>query len=275
MKNPATLGLLFLLCAASAAAQSIHLSLNIAPRPNPYLSAWETKRETAILTVTNLTGKPVTARLNARVLVDGTLMAETKPTKMRMLTINPGVSNYFADEIVPDYAIIFYGDVERSAKRTGMLPAGTYEMCVEMFDDNAELLSAPACRVFFVTSYQLPTLLNPADQSSIPLASRPVFRWSPVVPAPLEGARYRLLLFEVYEGQFPMQAFRANMPVMDVEIALRTQLIWPAEYPLPDKPGQYVWTVQTLDGGGRPVGEKDGFTDPAVFDVGVTGDVKR
>jgi hypothetical protein len=266
MFRHATLVLLgLLLCFGTAAAQSLSLSLNVSAHPNPYLSEWEARRETAILTVTNLTGASVRGKLHARVLVDGTLKAETNVDKMPVLDLAAGVSNYFADEIIPNYAVTFYGNVEATARRTGMLPAGNYELCVELLDAENRTISQPVCRMFFVTSYQLPILLQPAADATIDAARRPIFRWTPVVPVVPGGVVYRVLLFEVLPGQYPMQAFRANQPIMDIEVPMQSQLIWPAEIPLPDERMQYVWTVQALTMKRDPVGEREGFSEPVHF----------
>ncbi len=265
------LALVFLLAAPlCAAAQGITLSLNVSARPNPYLSEWEARRETAMLTVTNLTGAPVQARISARVFVDGVLKAETETGKMPLLSIGTGVSLFLADEIVPGGAVKFYGNVDEVAQRTGMLPAGAYEFCVTLLNAQDEQISGPVCRLFTVTSYQLPTLLQPgvaaADAGAAPMpivpGQRPVFRWTPIIPTPPGGAVYRVLLFEILPGQKPMQAFRANQPIMDVEVRSMTQLVWPADVPLPDQPGELLWSVQTLDLSGRPLGDGPGFSEP-------------
>jgi hypothetical protein len=256
---------LALCCSGLAFAQSLTLSLNISSHPNPYISSWETRRETAILTATNLTGAPVKGRLHARVLVDGDLKAETVLDRMPEITIPVGVSMYFADELVPGSAVKFYGSVDKTAQRTGMLPAGTYQFCVELADELGKPISVAACRGFNVTSYQLPVLLQPMADARFGRGQRPMFRWAPVVPPPPRGVIYRVLLFEVLEGQYPMQAFRANAPVMDLEVFRLNQLLWPAEFPLPDKAQKFVWTVQALDENRNPIGEREGFSEPVVF----------
>ncbi len=252
----------------TVAGQQLQLTLNVSPRPNPYLSEWETRRERAILTVTNPSSSPVEARLRARVLIDGKVVAETRDGNMPALSINPGVSNFFADEILPGDAVKFYGKVEKTAQRTGMLPAGIYQLCVELTDLTGMVISQPVCRSFTVTAYQLPALLQPAAETKLPMGARPTFRWTPVIPSPQGVVTYRVLLFEVLQGQYPMQAFRANQPIMDIEVPISAQLIWPAEIPLPTEPMQYIWTVQALDESRRPVGEREGFSEPAVFEVG-------
>ena len=202
---------LFYVAGYACRAQGLTLSLNVSSHPNPYLSEWESHRETAILTITNLTGAPVKCRLHARVLLDGDLKAETNTDKMADLTIPMNVSMYFADELVPGSAVKFYGEVEKTAKKTGMLPAGTYQLCVELVNNLHKPISEAVCRSFFVTSYQLPTLLHPINDTRFGMGQRPMFRWTPVIPSPPRGVIYRVMLFEVLQGQYPMQAFRANM----------------------------------------------------------------
>jgi len=259
--------ILALICAN---AQQLQLTLNVSSRPNPYISMWESKRETAVLTVMNGGTTAVAARMHARILLDGTIQAETNSDEMPVLNIETGVTLYFAEEILPLTSVIFHGSGKRAAQRTGMLPAGTYELCVELLSPAGSRLSQTVCKRFFVTDFQNPTLLSPIEDRKISHPDRPLFRWTPVMPAPPGSVIYRLLLFEVLPGQYPMQAFRANMPVIDMDVRGRTQLIWPAEYMLPTESTNYVWTIQTLDENRNPVGEKDGYSEPGFFTYRMT-----
>jgi len=257
----------FLVIASSAAsAQQLRVSLNMSPRPSPYLAEWQTRRETAILTVTNTGNSSVEAKLRAKVSLDGNLRAETKTPSMPVIDLPPGVSTFHPDQIIPYDAVRFTGGVEQTAVRTGMLPAGNYELCVELLPpDDGRPLTQPVCRQFTLTSYQLPTLLQPENGASIAATPKPTFRWTPVSPTPQGGAKYMLKVFELLAGQTASSLLSAGVPLYEREIAAQTQLIWPAEFVLPDGEKQYAWSVQTLDQSGNPLGDRDGWAEPFAF----------
>ncbi|MBI5647224.1 MAG: carboxypeptidase regulatory-like domain-containing protein [Ignavibacteriae bacterium] len=251
---------------ASSDAQQLRLTLTMSAKPSPYISDWATHRETVLLTVMNPGSAPVDAKLRAIVRLDGTIKAQTRTAAVPVVSVPPGVSTYYADQILPPEAVSFSGGVERTAMRTGMLPAGTYELCVDLVDaSGAQPLSQPACRNFQVTSYQLPTLLAPENRASLNRAARPTFRWTPVVPAPPGGARYRVKIFEVLQGQTAGTLLRSGMPVYEQEIAGLTQMLWPTDFQPSGVTKNYAWSVQVIDDNGRPLGEQDGWAEPFSF----------
>ena len=106
-----------------------------------------------------------------------------------------------------------------------------------------------------------------------------MFRWTPVVPRPSFAISYRLQVFEVLEGQTPINAFRTNRPIMDLPDISNTQLLWPADFELPRIGQQYIWTVRATDEQGSPIGEPDGYATPftlnCIQEVKSTDTVKK
>ena len=254
-----------------ALAQSqVRLSLTMSPRPSPYLSDWSSKKETVILTVTNTTAETFAARFDAQLTRDGSQAAETKFAQMPTVQIPPGVSTFFADQILPGNAVKIYGNAQETAVRTGMLPAGSYQLCVNLLDatdPSKKLASIPSCKNFNLTGYQRPQLISPADKSQVGRTMPPTFRWVPVVPTPSIPVRYRLMVFEVLKGQTPMQAFQTNQPIINRFSDLHNQMIWPHDVPFPGTASVLVWTVRAIDENGQPVGEPDGYAQPFSFTI--------
>ncbi|MBS1911317.1 MAG: hypothetical protein JST22_04970 [Bacteroidetes bacterium] len=272
------LGLLFaavLLCMAGPElCAQLRVTLNVAAHPNPYISAWRTHRETAILTVTNPPGAAsVPVKFMVQVKKDGVVQARTKLEKMMIVTIPAGVSTstYFAEQLFPYEAVDFVGNVDRTAIRTGMLTAGNYEFCVDLVNPSsgASLLGEPVCKPFILTSYQAPVLLQPENASTVsPAMPRPTFRWTPVSPTPPSAVTYRLMVFEVLQGQSAMQAFKSNQPILDRRVTGITQMLWPPDFQLPGRVNTYVWSVRAQDDQGNPIGEPGGYADPFTFTMG-------
>ena len=136
---------------------------------------------------------------------------------------------------------------------------------------------AEQTRAFFVTAYQLPVLMQPANGASLDARIAQnivIFRWTSVVPAADQGTRYRVQVFEILEGQTDMQAYRSNRPLLDEE-AIRgsNQFLWRTNLPMLDSTAnsRFIWTVQTIDEKGQPLPTNDAFTqarsEPAVFTI--------
>lgn len=250
--------------------QMLTVTLNVTSRPNPYVSEWASRRETAILTVTNPTGSPVDVKITAKILSGTTLHAETKFNELPVVTIPArSTQTFYGEEVAPFSAMKFYGGVETKTLRTGQIPAGNYTFCIQLRDPvTTEPRSPEVCRPFTIVSYQGPALLQPADKSTIRSGDRPTFRWTSVTPNPPSPVTYRFVLFEVLQGQAPMQAFRGNQPIIDRPVLAATQLLWLPELPLPESGKTYIWSVQALDQAGNPIGDREGFADPFVVTVG-------
>ncbi len=248
----------------------LNVSLNVTARPNPYISAWSTRKETAMFTVIiPPNAQPIQAKFKVEIRLDGDLKARTKLASMPVTTIPAGVSTYYPETLIPMNAVELLGSGKETATKTGMLPAGDYEFCVDLINpaDGSSWLTAPVCRFFSITAYQAPILQFPPDAAVLQPQERPIFRWSAVTPTPPGIVRHRLLVFEVLQGQTPTQAFRSNRPILDREVAAMTQLIWPADFLLPGRVNQYVWTVRAMDEQGSPLGEPDGYAEPFSFTV--------
>lgn len=253
-----------------AHGQQMRISLNVTSNPSPYLSDWTTRKQTVILTVVNSDAKSVEVKLAARISRDGVLQVDTKLDKLPIFTVRPGVNTFYGENLVPESAVTFYGDVDKKVVRSGRLPSGSYQFCLRLH--NAATLAPlgeEQCRPFKIQSYQGPRLIDPAASATVPPPyMRQTFRWSPVAPAYSPNQQYQLVIMEVRSGQTPTQAFRANRPILTRDIKSATQMIWPTDVAL-DTPMTYVWSVRALDDAGDPLGEpKDGWAEPRSFSLG-------
>lgn len=272
MNTRSTIRLVSFICLVAVSqvlGQQVKLQLIMSSNPSRYLADWEKKTETATLQVTNL-GASVAAKLSAKVTLDGVLKAATKFSKMTVLQVPIGSSVFDASQIIPFSSVDFYGDAKQTAIRTGMLPAGNYELCVELLDVKTEkTLIQPACAYFRLVSYQAPVCLQPANGSTVKTLTGQIFRWTPVTPKPTEPVHYKISVFEVLKGQSANQAFRSNKPILSEEVIGTSQFILPPSVMIPDS-GKLVWSVQARDVNGNPIGGKDGWAEPFTFLAGDT-----
>src|SRR5437763_1420202 len=101
--------LLFTLAFGSeASAQSLRADLNISPHPSMRLSDWSSLRETVTLTIFNTSDKNASIRIDAKLSLNGSLIAQTKVGQMPVLSIPAGGSTmYFASDLFPENAVSF------------------------------------------------------------------------------------------------------------------------------------------------------------------------
>ncbi len=270
-----SLTVLILMCAGIcqlAAQNELTIQLIMTPNPTPYVSDWRNETNTARLIVTNNSPENVQARVRTTIARLGERVAATRDAQMDVLTFEPGATTLDPAEIFPLENVQFFGDVDNQVLRSGRIPGGAYEICVDLLEPQTlrTLTQNEICRPFRIVNFQAPLLVLPSNGAQIdPVRERrPIFRWTPVVPAPPDGpaaVRYVLQVFEVLPGQRAVQAFRANQPVLNTETQGITSLPWPPDVELP-APGQsYVWNVRALDADDNPLGEPDGYAEPFTF----------
>lgn len=266
MKKTLWLTLLLLLVTVIPTFAQLKVTLNVSSRPDPYLSNWAQRKETVIVTIINSGSSPVRAKFDCKINKDGSLIVNTKPEKMKILDIPTGVSQYYGEDLVPLEAAKIKDGADQTAIKTGMLPAGSYEFCCSLLDPQDKQITPPVCKSFTLQSYQAPVLLQPEDKSTLAQNKRPMFRWTGVSPKPQFLVKYRLQVFEVLPGQTPMNAFRANRPILDRTDILATQYQWPADVEMPSPKLQHIWTVRAIDDKGNSIGEPYGYATPFVIE---------
>lgn len=273
---------IFLVCtfAAQFAYSQWSAQLIFSPNPSPYLSDWSSRVNTVTLIVTNLDPTPRDVKILAEIEHNNKLVAYTNADKLMPQTITSGQRTFFGENIVPMAAMHFEDNLDASTQRSGRIPDGTICVRIKVIDASTLELLAEDRKCATIISYTPPYLILPADQAIlcklgennvIEMNSgnpRPIFRWTPVVPAPIEPVRYRLAVFEVLPGQNPSTALRSARPVFERELMGLTELIWPVEYFYPEVGKRYAWSVRALDFFGRPlVSYQDGWATPFSFTV--------
>ena len=188
----------------------------------------------------------------------------------------PSTNLFSLADVVQLPVMQFSASAQKILQHSGRLAAGAYTFTVQLYNSRDSLL-AERIAVLNVTAFQLPVLMAPADNAGLDahVASGVItFRWTRLIPVLQELPRYRVQVFEILNTQTPMQAFRSNTPLLDVEAPKgATQLIWRSNLPMTDSNSnrQFIWTVQTLDFNGNPIPASDansaGRSEPAVFRI--------
>lgn len=282
----------------SCLAQS-NTNLVVVPQPPGSLLNWSTKDLTYI--ITNQGGAIRQAVIKAVLTtVDGTPVATTNLAKAKVRILGTGTLLFYAADVIPLEAIIFVGKYKTSLERSGKLPAGSYQLCVQLVTPVDYVpISEQRCRNFTIASFQLPIPMMPANEDVIEAEKAQTaitFRWTPVAPRPAEQVKYIVTVFEILDKQTPMQALRSNQPLLTKEIIGTTQYIWQPqlsfiktkiwtndakadslyskeELSVRDSVDAttFIWTIQTTDLRGTPFGDgnvnSDGISEPNTFTI--------
>ncbi len=258
----------------------IMLNLALNSRPQPYLSDWANPVNGQMI-ISFMQGPALddpSVKLKTTLLdQSGSVLGVSNLNASRIYMLKPGVNQFTMADALQLQNLMLPGNVQNILQRTGRLAAGQYQLMVEIMNAAGDIVRAKQTKPFFITSYQLPILMSPANGAGLDahIAQNMItFRWTSIIPASSELTFYRVQVFEILPGQEPMQAFRGNRPVLD-EPAIRgtTQFIWRPNLPMLDSTAnrRFIWTVQSLDVNGLPVPSADmtsqGRSEPAIFNI--------
>lgn len=225
--------------------------LRISPRPSTRLADWMSWRETASLLITS--DKSTTVKIEAKLSLNGSVIVSTKGTMSPVQVTSPQTT-FFASDIFPENSVSFFGDLKATTMRSGILPEGSYELCITLTDIENHR-TASTCRSFFLTKYIMPTLLQPENNKKIVSGTErtTLFVWTPVIPQPPMSVNYRLRIVEILPGQSAQQALTVNNPLFERTSVNSTQLLWPQEIPISGMGGNLAWAVEPEDESGNPL----------------------
>ena len=270
--------LMFLMVQVAQAQITLNLALN--KRPQPWLSDWvnPVNGQMIITYMVRPTLNDPSVKLKTTLLDErGNIIGISDINSARIYTLKAGVNQFSIADALQLQNLALQGNFQNLLQRTGRLTAGQYQLTVEVMNTTGDVVRAKQTRFFFITSYQLPILMQPASGSTLDarLAQNIImFRWTNLIPSSGEFFQFRVQVFEILPGQTPMQAFRGNRPLLD-EPAIKgsTQYIWRPNLPMLDSTAnkQFIWTVQTLDANGLPIPGMDmniqGRSEPAIFSI--------
>ncbi len=206
-------------------------TLIVSPTPPGSLLDWSIKDLTYIISGSAGVSGQVLIKATLKT-TDGTVAATTDLAKARLITINPAAGNVilYAADVIPLQTMIFNGKFKTSMDKSGKLPAGSYQLCVQLVRPVDFLpLSQEQCRNFTIAAFQLPIPMMPANEMVLDIEKAKnviTFRWTPVAPRPSQPLTYRVTVFEILPNQTPMQALRSNQPLLAKDIIGTSQYIW-------------------------------------------------
>ncbi len=269
--------LCMLLCLVLATKAQVNIVLNVQPQPPANYNTWSQRNEViTLVAVGSAQGNTVAAKINATLeTADGSPVAKTDITRAPIRQIAGGsTAIFYAKDVLDPSALVFNASFQNQLNKTGKLKAGVYKLTVTLVNDNGSApVSNQQVKIFTVVAAQLPVLIAPANEAILNEASAQtaiVFRWTPLVPRPREPAVYTVLVFEILDGQTPMQALRSNQPILNADVRDVTQYIWRPQLGMAEEGrNKFIWTIKSTDGQGTPyTGESisgDAVSEPYTF----------
>jgi len=231
----------------------LRINLVVSSTPPSTLTEWANKREvlTLVVTLAGATGGSPDVKIKTEIkTLDGTVIGTTDLVKARSFRFQPGNTILTAAEVLPLENMIFTGKYRNALDKTGKLPADNYTICVQfVLPPDFRPVTEPQCKNFYLANTQLPILMKPYDGEILDgkIAQTAItFRWTPVIPRLKEPTTYRIQVFEILQSQTPLQALRANQPLLDKEVKGMTQYIWQPQLSfLPEAGDPEVETPET------------------------------
>lgn len=248
--------LFLLLCLQGLNAQlSTSLVLN---QPSSTLTEWMNNATvTYVVNVLDTLARPVVIKAELK-SADGVVIATKDLSKAQAFTLPRGVRVFFAKDVLPLEIMQFAASYKTTLEKTGKLPAGTYQLSVQLVDSRTYApVTTVQAKIFNLVAPQLPYLIAPVDDATLnakKAETAMIFKWTPLLPRTAEMPFYRLQVFEVLSYQQPLQALRGNQPLLDVTLKGQTQFNWRPQMSFSNDSilRRFIWTVQTLDASQRP-----------------------
>ena len=196
---------MFLIAQVARAQITLNLALN--NRPQPWLSDWVNPVNGQMI-ISYMMGAALndpSVKLKTTLLDErGSIIGVSNINSARIYTLRPGVNQFSIADALQLQNLALQGNLQNLLQRTGRLTAGQYQLMVEVMNTRGDVVRAIQTRPFFITSYQLPILMQPASGSSLDahLAQNIIiFRWTNLIPSSQELIQYRVQVFEILPGQ--------------------------------------------------------------------------
>ena len=229
MKKLSTFILTLIIVSCVTAQVKLDMVLN--PTPPANLTEWGNRRE--VMTVIVSPGPGVALQFKIKAVItasDGTEAGTNDLSRAQIFMLQSTPLILTAADVIPVENMIFTGKYKSSLDRTGKLPSDNYTLCLTPVRPvDLTPMAPPVCKPFYLAATQLPILMKPYNEEILDgkkAQTAIIFRWTPVTPRTTDPVTYRIQVFEILEHQTPMQALRANQPLLDKEVVSATQYIW-------------------------------------------------
>jgi len=217
---------LLLVVAGEALAQPFPVTLSVIPVPpySPRLSDWRSRSDALLVTLTNSGTTELRIRLRGFIDNHAGIRVETKDDYRGIspIILPAGASRTITSRetgLFDAAGLRFSGTDASTIERSGQLPEGFYDICLQAIDYDNPALSysdptALACGSANIAYYEPPRPQTPICETIVETVSPQIvnFMWTQPTSSfgPLTGVIYTLTIAEVEAGQNPNQAFESR-----------------------------------------------------------------
>ncbi len=233
-----------------AVQAQLQISAHVRNPLPPQWVEWERSPDLLLVNIYNPTGRDIAgATIRFSLAYGGRQILSTRPNaRLPRFTFPSGeVVTIRAEEAGFTAAMLDYDEAMlRDVVRSGCLPAGTYHLCITIYDANGgQVGHTDPCITLSIQWPTPPVAIYPLEGTRYPAGSYPRFVWRPVYNAPPQlGIQYRLRIAPLRDGLTPREAIE-DVPLLDRLIETPYYQYQPSDPPLRD--GQkYVWRVEAF-----------------------------
>ncbi len=236
----------------------LKISAHIQQPLPPQWVAWQQNPDLILINVFNTSSSDIRdAELRFAVYYGGRRILATKRQGVRLPRFTfpaQEVVTLRADEAGFTAPMLEYDEgMLRDAVRSGCLPAGSYQLCIEIFNSNGVRVGVTdPCIAFSIQWPTPPVAVYPLEGHRYAPGALPRFHWRPVYNAPQGMAvRYRLRVAPLRKGLTPREAIE-SVPLLDRLVETPYYQYDPSD-PALDENTTYVWRVEAVGGKGEPL----------------------
>jgi hypothetical protein len=126
--------------------------------------------------------------------------------------------------------------------RSDRFPFGGFNYCYRFVSSENQRVVGTYCYESSVVDLILPRLISPVNKS-VTKNLVPIFSWTPLMPVSPNFIDYRLVVVELNDKQAPLDAIKANFPLLDLPYLKTLSQVYPT-YGIKLAPGKrYAWQV--------------------------------
>ncbi|MEO1049142.1 MAG: fibronectin type III domain-containing protein [Bacteroidota bacterium] len=287
MKRYIGVALILLLTVQQLAAQNfpVSASVNITPPYSVYLSDYigpgsNKLMVNLLLTQTSRPSFPVKLRITLQ--GDGYSIRTNIDAPQEPIILQGGVLTTLTGSQLAPYLeadnLIFEGIDRQQFLTTGKLPEGVYQITVEAFEVNRNLvISNPGSTIAFLILNDPPRFNSPQHKEVVRATEpqRVFFQWLPLhrnSPNAAFTTEYEFTIVEVYPaGRNANDAVLAGTPIAQIR-TINSSLLYDQSYPALIPGREYAIRVQARDAGGLDLFRNNGFSEAIKFTFGESCD---
>lgn len=261
-------------------ANPVRVSINILPPYSVFLPDYvapDANKLNVNIFLNDQTQIDLEVRLKLTILGDGITIQNKPGFVTPPIRINPGMTTLSSIDLAPYFNpanLIFNGINPAQFIKTGRLPEGIYQFCVEVYEYRRGIkLSEKTCSPVWLLLND-PPIWNLPSQGEVLKASQPqniFFNWTPRHTGSPNSAfttEYEFTLVEIWpSNRNPNDAINVQLPLQKITTTNNSLFYGPGDPPL--IPGRrYAARIRAYDKGGRDLFKNSGYSEVLTFTFG-------